>query len=94
MASVYILYAPGSDKFYIGSTKDLDQRILFHQVREFTRSFTAKYSDWELFYEIPNLSNKSARQIELHIKRMKSRKYFENLKTFPEIAQRLMQLYG
>ena len=93
MASVYILYSLSADKYYIGSTKDLDQRILFHQEKEFARSFTAKYSDWELFHEISDVSNKTARQIEMHIKRMKSRKYYESLKRFPEISERLIQLY-
>jgi putative endonuclease len=52
MASVYILYSLSADKFYVGSTKDLVKRIDYHQTKEFSSSFTAKYPDWKLFYEI------------------------------------------
>ncbi len=94
MASVYILYSKTNDKYYIGCTKDFEQRFEYHQVKEFPNSFTAKYSDWELFYEIQNLTITTARKIETHIKKMKSRKYLENSKIYPEISQKLIGKYS
>ena len=93
MASVYILYSSTASLYYVGSTKDLDQRIEYHDNKEFTNSFTAKYEDWELFYSIDDLEIGVAQKIESHIKRMKSTKYYENLKKYPEISQRLIQRY-
>jgi putative endonuclease len=93
MACVYILYSETADKFYIGCTKDLQQRFEYHILREFPSSFTAKYSDWKLFFELPDLSITKARKIETHIKRMKSRSYLENMKKYPELSARLIQKY-
>ncbi len=93
MASVYIMYSETSDKFYIGSTKNIKERIEYHLSKEFASSFTAKYSDWKLFFEINDLTITQARQIEAHIKKMKSRKYILDLKKHPEISQKLLKKY-
>jgi putative endonuclease len=93
MASVYVLYSTSSDLFYIGCTNDLKLRVGYHLLKEFQNSFTAKYTDWELFFEMPDLSMQQARKIEAHIKKMKSRKYFFDLKTYPEISKRLIKRY-
>lgn len=69
MASVYILISLSAGKYYVGSTKELDVRIIYHQEKEFASSFTAKYTDWELFYSIDNISNSTARKIEIHNKK-------------------------
>ena len=55
--------------------------------------FTATIKDWIVFLTIPCTSISEARKIELHIKRMKSRKYIEDLKKHPEMIQRLRKLY-
>ena len=94
MASVYILYSSSSDKYYVGFTRDLKQRFEYHLVKEFAKGFTAKYSDWEIYYEIPDLSVTTARNIESHIKKMKSKKYLQNLKKFPGITERLISRFS
>mgnify|MGYP006266271713 CR=1 len=33
MHYVYILYSPGSDKYYVGQTSDVGQRLQFHNER-------------------------------------------------------------
>ena len=93
MASVYILYSPSADMYYCGSTKDLDTRINYHLVKEFPLSFTARHEDWQIYFFIDDLNISVAKKIEGHIKRMKSRKYIENLKKYPEITVRLIQKY-
>ena len=93
MAYVYILHSISADKFYIGSTKDQTQRLEYHLNKEFKNSFTAKFSDWELFFSIETVDNTTARKIEAHIKKMKSRTYILNLKRYPEIAEKLIANY-
>ena len=93
MACVYILFSESADKYYIGSTKELAQRISYHMHKEFATGYTAKYQDWRLFHKIDNLTITQARKIESHIKRMKSRKYIENLKRYPEIGKKLLDKY-
>ena len=49
--------------------------------------------DWELFYPIEELEHEQARKIENHIKKMKSRKYYQNLKSSPNIGENLKLKY-
>jgi putative endonuclease len=94
MASVYILYSKIANKYYIGSTNDLETRIEYHYNKEFENSFTSKYDDWELFFSVNEISNTTARKLESHIKKMKSRVYIENLSKFPEMSERLILKYS
>jgi putative endonuclease len=94
MAIVYILYAPSIDSYYIGSCKDLDLRLQEHASNKHKRSFTAKADDWKLVFKIENLDYGQARKIESHIKRMKSRKYINDLTQYPDMANKLKLRYG
>jgi putative endonuclease len=90
---VYILYSKELDKYYIGSTKDFDQRIKYHREKEFKSSYTTQTDDWILYHLIETENIFVARKIENHIKRMKSREYIENLKKYPKITQKLIKRY-
>jgi len=90
MACVYILYSPYSDNYYTGSCDNLEIRLAQHQNKAFPNSFTSKNDDWQLFYKIEKLNYKQARNIETHIKNMKSSKYLVNLSKYPEISEKLI----
>jgi len=94
MFIVYILDSKKLDLFYIGQTIDIHERITQHNLGLFENSFTSKTSDWELFYFIECNSRTQAIQIEIHIKKMKSRKYYFSLKEYPEIAAKLKLSYN
>jgi putative endonuclease len=95
MATVYILFSKTASKYYTGFTSiPLDERIQKHRNHHYDNKFTAKYDDWELFLSIECASIIQAQKIERHIKEMKSSKYISNLKSYPEIAERLLQKYG
>jgi putative endonuclease len=72
---VYILYSPGLDQYYIGYTKNLQDRILRH-TNSGSKS-TKKSNDWVLRYNEEFESRSKAMQRELEIKNKKSRKYIE-----------------
>jgi putative endonuclease len=93
MADVYILYSEKPDKYYIGSCNDISERFLEHLNKKYSDSYTAKANDWILYYSINDLEYKQAGLIENHIKKMKSRKYIENLKMYAEISKKLIELY-
>ncbi len=90
MAYVYILCSQKLNRYYIGSCLDLEKRIAEHQNKSIKNSFTSKSIDWKLFFLIDNLEYKQAREIEGHIKKMKSKKYIEDLKKYPEMCERLI----
>mgnify|MGYP003815099259 FL=1 len=93
MYHVYIIFSEKAKKFYIGQTMDIEKRILQHNTAFFEDCSTIIATDWELFYQIDCSTRKQAILIERHIKKMKSRKYLEDLKKYPEITEKLLSKY-
>ncbi|MDY0143804.1 MAG: GIY-YIG nuclease family protein [Bacteroidales bacterium] len=93
MHFVYILYSPKADKFYIGETHDIEKRIIAHNNHVYKKSFTHIANDWELFYKIECKNEQQAKQIEHHLKKMRNRKYYQNLKLYPAITKKLLEQY-
>ena len=75
MYTVYIIYSHSLDKYYIGYTEDVDNRLEQHNSGIST--FTAKANDWELKITEEYSSREMAHKRELEIKKKKSRKYIE-----------------
>jgi putative endonuclease len=74
---VYILYSQKLNKYYIGSTTDIERRVEEHNRGK--EKFTSTGLPWKLVYneEYDNLT--LARQRERFIKKMKSRIFIENM---------------
>jgi putative endonuclease len=88
----YILFSKSINRYYVGYTGDVDERLKLHNTGHFGgKSYTQITSDWELFLLIPCETITQAIYIELKIKNMKSRKYIENLKKYPEIVERILK---
>ncbi|HMR81523.1 MAG TPA: GIY-YIG nuclease family protein [Niabella sp.] len=95
MPACYILYSKRLNKYYVGATSiDATERINRHFSGYYEGKFTSNTDDWELFLEIDCLHVKQAFKIEAHIKRMKSRKYIESLKQYPQLVQKLLVQYS
>ena len=87
----YILYSKSINRYYVGYTSDIEERIKLHNTGHFGgKSFTHKASDWEIFLLIACDSIEKAVFFESTIKRMKSRKYIENLKKYPEMVEKIL----
>ncbi len=76
-AFVYILFSEKLNKYYIGSTPDVERRIAEHNRGK--DKFTKTGVPWILVYKEAFEELKQARQRELYIKKMKSRTYIESL---------------
>lgn len=92
MFCVYILHSKKLNCYYIGFTSDLTIRLNFHE-KSIKGKFTSKVDDWVVFLTIDCDSKQQAMDIEKHIKIMKSKKYIENLKKYPEIIEKLKIKY-
>ena len=90
---VYILYSETVNRFYIGETFHVGDRLLKHNEHFFEHSFTKIAVDWEIFFVIECDNSTVARKIERHIKNMKSRTYILNLKLYPDISRKLVEKY-
>jgi putative endonuclease len=73
--SVYILYSEKRDKYYIGQTEDLENRLLIHNAGRNTS--TKAGIPWTLKYTETFQTRSEATIRETEIKKKKSRKYIE-----------------
>ena len=69
MPFIYILYSESIDQYYVGSTKDLEDRIFRHN--NSGSKATKKADDWKLVYTESYNSKSEASRRELEIKRNK-----------------------
>jgi putative endonuclease len=88
----YILHSEKLNRFYVGYSADLDERLKFHENPE-SRKFTNNAKDWELYLIIDCQSKSQGLSIEGHIKKMKSKTYIQNLKKYPEMVSKLLENY-
>jgi putative endonuclease len=88
----YIIYSESIDRYYVGYTTDIDERLILHNTGHFGgKSYTHKSHDWEIYLLIPCKSIEMAVFLESRIKKMKSRLYIENLKRHPELIEKIMK---
>ncbi|MDE0537033.1 GIY-YIG nuclease family protein [Tenacibaculum sp. L6] len=74
---VYILYSKTLDKYYIGSTNDVENRLRKHLSNH--KGYTSKAKDWIVVYQEVCGSKELAIKREFTIKKWKSRKMIEVL---------------
>ena len=87
---VYVIYSVSADKYYIGETSDVNERIKQHNSGFYESSFSKQASDWEIYWMLECKSRSQALKIEQHIKKMRNRKFYANLVHYPEISQKLI----
>jgi len=73
----YILYSKTKDRYYIGSTADVEKRLERHNAGA-TKS-TKSGRPWKIVYSEKYNSKTDAIKRENYLKRMKSRKMIESL---------------
>jgi len=69
----YILYSEKLDRYYVGHTDSIDDRLKEHN--EGKSKYTSKATDWVVAYSEQYEHREVARSREFEIKRKKSRKY-------------------
>jgi len=77
MPCMYILYSEKLDKYYIGACIDIDRRLYEHNIGH--SKFTSLGIPWKLLYTEKFEDLVAAKKRELQVKKMKSRKYIEEL---------------
>jgi putative endonuclease len=77
MPFMYILFSEKVNKYYIGACIDLERRMHEHNIGH--SKFTSTGIPWQLKYEEEFATLQEAKRRELAIKKMKSRKYIEQL---------------
>ncbi len=80
MYFTYVIYGSKLDRYYVGSTQNLEQRLLRHNRGDGSR-YTRKGTPWILYYSEEYATRQLAVAREQEIKRRKSRAYIESLKS-------------
>lgn len=91
MATFYVIYSRSIDNFYVGSSLDYEVQLEQHQKNHFPKGYKSGATDWTTFFTVGNIPIDTARRIEKHVKKMKSRAYFESLKADPKITDQLKE---
>ena len=73
----YILYSKKIDKYYVGSTDNLEWRLERHNMD--WGKYTKRGIPWIMVYNEKYHTKKEALKRELEIKKKKSKKYIESL---------------
>ncbi len=94
MHFVYIIYSQRTNKYYIGETPDVNIRLEFHNDALKNTNSSRTGIPWELFWSLKVADRSTARKIENHIKKMRNQKYYNDLKKYPEISVRLIEIYS
>ncbi|MDF0707040.1 GIY-YIG nuclease family protein [Flagellimonas okinawensis] len=74
---VYIIYSESLDRYYVGHSQDLDDRMSRHKGRR--SKYTKNADDWKVKYTESFSTRSKAMTREREIKKKKSRRYIEFL---------------
>ncbi|MFS4466519.1 GIY-YIG nuclease family protein [Maribacter sp. 2210JD10-5] len=91
---VYIIQSLEDGSFYVGMTGNLEARLVFHNDRSLNQGVIKNENSLALLFILRVENMRTARMIENHIKRMKSRKYIFDLNKYPEISLKLIKKYS
>ena len=77
MYHTYILFSEFADKYYIGQTSNIQERLQKHNSKN--KGFTNQADDWVIVYRKSFDTRAEALSHEKQIKKWKSRKMIRNL---------------
>tara|TARA_R110002049_G_scaffold155557_4_gene320469 strand:+ start:1010 stop:1297 length:288 start_codon:yes stop_codon:yes gene_type:complete len=87
---LYIIFSKTINRFYIGETNNLKNRIIQHQEHYFKSNFSKAATDWVAVLSKVCNSKEDALFLEKFIKRMKSKKFIFKIIESPEILDDIL----
>ncbi len=91
---VYNIYSESIDKFYVGETVNITERLAQHNTGFYKAAFSKQATDWKLFWSVECISRIQAMKFEKFIKKMKSRKFYYKLKENPKLVDELLEKFN
>ena len=86
MYFVYIIYSQKLSRYYVGTTDNVEQRLIEHNTIIYQNSFTSRGIPWELNWKTDPLMSEVAYKLDRFIKSMKSKKFIERVMNSPELV--------
>ena len=91
MHYLYIIHSKSIDKYYVGESPDVINRLDQHNSHYFKKGFTNSAEDWEIVLSIKCESRTDAVYLEKFIKRMKSKKFIQKIIQKPVILDDILK---
>ena len=82
---LYIIYSTSKNKYYVGETSDINERIIKHNTHYYDNSYTKIADDWKSVLNFQCENSENAIFLEKFIKKMKSTVFIKNLVENPNI---------
>ena len=85
---VYIIYSAGFDKFYVGQTQDIENRISRHNAG--IEKATKPYCPWEMKWCTIKSSSSEAIKLEMKLKNLSKERikdFIEKYSAGPDVAE-------
>ena len=79
MHFLYIIHSPAIDRYYVGESPDIINRLDQHNSHYFKKGFTKAAQDWKIVSSTEWGNKEDALYLEKFIKRMKSKKFIEKI---------------
>lgn len=92
MHFVYVIYSPSADRYYIGETVDIAERLIQHRTHHYAGSFTSIANDWEIAFSLKFKDRVSALKTEAHLKKSKSKVYLKRLQNDEDAMLKLIEI--
>jgi putative endonuclease len=74
---VYILRSQKNNRFYIGSTDNIDKRLKEHNLGK--SKYTSESGPWKIVFQQEFGTLKLARQVEIKLKKLKNKNVLEKI---------------
>lgn len=87
---LYILFSKSKDKYYVGETHDITERLQRHNNHSYPNSFTKIANDWEVILTFECVNKTDTLYLEGFIKRMKSSVFIEKIIQNPKILTAIL----
>ncbi len=88
---VYLIYSDKFDRFYVGHTSNLDQRLNLHNSGKVKS--TKAFHPWKIVYVESFNSSEEARQREIYFKTAAGRRFLKEIKISSRVP-RLNESFG
>ncbi|NBL64596.1 GIY-YIG nuclease family protein [Flavobacterium sp. NST-5] len=86
----YILFSEKANKYYIGETHNVEERVKKHNEHFYKNSYSKISNDWKLTLTFECVNRNEAIFLENFFKRMKSKKFIEKVIQNPLIIPDLL----
>lgn len=92
MHFVYVIYSPSADRYYIGETIDIAERLIQHRQHHYAGSFSSFADDWKIAFSLRFKDRASALKAEAHLKKSKSKVYLKRLHHDKSALEKLIDI--